>query len=123
MKKLNNKGYMIVEIIVSSIIAMTIAYFLFDLVIKLKEKYDYIQTDTVITADKIVVTNEILGNLYDKDIENACEIKDGGEVTFLTHITRWHKFTTTLTSLRCKVRNELTLRFTLVAILITRQIL
>ena len=35
---MNNKGYMIVEIIVASVLAMTIAYFLFDLVIKLKEK-------------------------------------------------------------------------------------
>ena len=37
MKRLNNKGYMIVEIIVSATIAMTIAYFMMDLIVKLKE--------------------------------------------------------------------------------------
>ena len=90
MKKMNNKGYMIVEIIVASVLAMTIAYFLFDLVIKLKEKYDYVQTDTILTADKTVITNEILGDLYTKDITKVyCdsstnkmtfEIKDSGGV-------------------------------------------
>ena len=68
MKRLNNKGYMIVEIIVASVIAMTIAYFLMDLVVKLKEKYDYVQNDTILMADKTVITNEILGDLYNSDI-------------------------------------------------------
>ena len=81
MKKMNNKGYMIVEIIVASVLAMTIAYFLFDLVIKLKEKYDYVQTDTVLTADKTVITNEILGDLYNKKIKEACV--DSGAMKYI----------------------------------------
>ena len=81
MKKMNNKGYMIVEIIVASVLAMTIAYFLFDLVIKLKEKYDYVQTDTILTADKTVITNEILGDLYNKKIKEACV--DSGAMKYI----------------------------------------
>lgn len=77
MKKMNNKGYMIVEIIVASVLAMTIAYFLFDLVIKLKEKYDYVQTDTILTADKTVITNEILGDLYNRNIKCATYDESG----------------------------------------------
>ena len=68
MKRINNKGYMIVEIIVASVIAMTIAYFMMDLVVKLKEKYDYVQNDTILMSDKTVITNEILGDLYNREI-------------------------------------------------------
>ena len=78
---MNNKGYMIVEIIVASVLAMTISYFLFDLVIKLKEKYDYVQTDTILTADKTVITNEILGDLYNRDIKCATYTSDVMEYT------------------------------------------
>ena len=79
---MNNKGYMIVEIIVASVLAMTIAYFLFDLVIKLKEKYDYVQTDTILTADKTVITNEILGDLYTRDITGVTCDKLNNKMTF-----------------------------------------
>lgn len=89
MKRLNNKGYMIVEIIVSATIAMTIAYFMMDLIVKLKEKYDYVQNDTILMTDKTVITNEILGDLYKREIKCAktseniiiYELKDG--VTWL----------------------------------------
>ena len=36
MKKLNNKGYMLVEIILAFVIAMGVVYFMFELIIKLK---------------------------------------------------------------------------------------
>ena len=80
---MNNKGYIIVEIIVASVLAMTIAYFLFDLVIKLKEKYDYVQTDTILTADKTVITNEILGDLYNSNI-TAVSCSDTNKMIFTT---------------------------------------
>lgn len=80
MKRLNNKGYMIVEIIVSATIAMTIAYFMMDLVVKLKEKYDYVQNETILMADKTVITNEILGDLYSRDIK--CAKEDGDSIIY-----------------------------------------
>lgn len=70
-KKIDNKGYMIVEIIISATLAMIISYFMMDLIIKLKEKYDYVQNDTELMSDKIIITNEILGDLYNKNITNA----------------------------------------------------
>lgn len=82
MKRLNNKGYMIIEIIVASVIAMTIAYFLMDLVVKLKEKYDYVQNDTILMADKTVITNEILGDLYERDICSAEIVEEGKGIKF-----------------------------------------
>jgi len=47
--------------------------------------YDYVQNDTILMADKTVITNEILGDLYNRDIECAeasentivYELKDG----------------------------------------------
>lgn len=80
MKRLNNKGYMIVEIIVSATIAMTIAYFMMDLIVKLKEKYDYVQNDTILMTDKTVITNEILGDLYKRG--NMCAKKDGNAIVY-----------------------------------------
>lgn len=74
MKRLNNKGYMIVEIIVSATIAMTIAYFMMDLIVKLKEKYDYVQNDTILMTDKTVITNEILGDLYSAERDIVCAL-------------------------------------------------
>ena len=89
MKRLNNKGYMIVEIIVSATIAMTIAYFMMDLIVKLKEKYDYVQNDTILMTDKIVITNEILGDLYKRDIECAKLSVDNKGIEFtLTNDTK-----------------------------------
>lgn len=81
MKRLNNKGYMIVEIIVSATIAMTIAYFMMDLIVKLKEKYDYVQNDTILMTDKTVITNEILGDLYKRDICSAENV--GNSIKFI----------------------------------------
>lgn len=80
MKRLNNKGYMIVEIIVSATIAMTIAYFMMDLIVKLKEKYDYVQNDTILMTDKTVITNEILGDLYKREIK--CAKKDNNSIIY-----------------------------------------
>lgn len=75
-KKINNKGYMIVEIIISATLAMIISYFMMDLIIKLKEKYDYVQNDTELMSDKIIITNEILGDLYNKNITSAEKISN-----------------------------------------------
>lgn len=84
-KKINNKGYMIVEIIISATLAMIISYFMMDLIIKLKEKYDYVQNDTELMSDKIIITNEILGDLYNKNITSVSDesVKDEttGEIT------------------------------------------
>ena len=49
MKKLNNKGYMLVEIILASVIAFGVAYFILDLVIKLKNKNDDLFVDTPVS--------------------------------------------------------------------------
>ena len=63
-KRLNNKGYMLVEIILASAIAMGIAYFITDLTIKLKNKNDDLLVKTLVSTDQAIIYNTIMKDLY-----------------------------------------------------------
>ncbi len=56
----NNKGYMLVEIILASVIALGIAYFIISLTIKAKNKNDDTFVETVVSTDKSIVTNKLM---------------------------------------------------------------
>ena len=58
--KLNKKGYMLVEIILASALAFGLAFFIIDLVIKLKNKNDDLFVETLITTDKTIITNKLM---------------------------------------------------------------
>ena len=73
MKKLNNKGYMLVEIILASVIAFGVAYFILDLVIKLKNKNDDLFVDTLARTDQAIITNTIMRDIYNKNTQFSCE--------------------------------------------------
>lgn len=73
--KLNRKGYLTVEIILSSVIAMTIAFFLITLTMKLSNKNNDAYLDTVLVTDKALITKNIK-ELIEKDIRNNCGIND-----------------------------------------------
>ena len=72
MKKLNNKGYMLVEIILASVIAFGVAYFILDLVIKLKNKNADLFVDTLARTDQAIITNTIMRDIYDKNTQFSC---------------------------------------------------
>lgn len=58
MKKLNRKGYMTVEIIIASVIAFSIAFFLMEITMKLVDVTDNEYADTNFMTDKaLVMTN------------------------------------------------------------------
>ena len=63
MRKLNNKGYLIVELILASVLAMTIAYFLLNLVVKLSKKNQDLYVETVLLTDKAIITNTIMDDV------------------------------------------------------------
>ena len=67
--KLNNRGYMIIEVLMASMIAFGIAYFLFDLTVNMKNKSDNVQKMAVIMADRGIIENYIMGKL-----KNATDI-------------------------------------------------
>lgn len=75
MKKLhlNNKGYMLVEIILASVIAMGIAYFITDLTIKLKNKNDDLLVKTLVATDQAIIYNTIMKDLYNQGSAFSCE--------------------------------------------------
>ena len=58
--KLNKKGYMLVEIILASALAFGLAFFIIDLVIRLKNKNDDLLVEALITTDKTIITNKLM---------------------------------------------------------------
>ena len=60
MKILNNKGYMLVEIILASVIAFSVAYFIVNLTIKLKNKNDDLLVSTQAVTDQDIITNKLM---------------------------------------------------------------
>ena len=66
MHKLNNKGYMLVEIILASVIAFGVAYFIINLTIKLKNKNDDLFVDTEIGTDRAIISNKLMDYIKDE---------------------------------------------------------
>ena len=63
-KPLNNKGYMLVEIVLAFALTMVVAYFVTDLTIKLKNKNDDLMVRTLVSADQAIIYNTIMKDLY-----------------------------------------------------------
>ena len=62
--RLNNKGYMLVEIILASVLAMMMAYFLTNLTIKLKNKNDDLLVRTLVSTDQAIMYNTLMKEIY-----------------------------------------------------------
>ena len=67
--KLNNKGYMLVEIILASAIAFGLAFFIIDLTIKLKNKNDDLMVETLMNTDRTIINNKLMS--YAKEEEGS----------------------------------------------------
>ena len=78
--KLNQKGYMLVEIVVASVLAMSIAYFLLNLTYKFKNKNEDIQQSYIYTKDKVLITKNIMSDLERGVVKNIAVIAN--QVTF-----------------------------------------
>ena len=72
MMRLNNKGYMLVEIIMASVLAFGIAYFLLELTINLKNKNDDLLVETLVETDKGIITNMIMSDIYGGNGNFSC---------------------------------------------------
>lgn len=60
---MNNKGYLLVEIIVASVLAMTIMYFLVELTINLKNINDDYYVETKLETDQILMIENVMNDL------------------------------------------------------------
>ena len=73
MKKLNNKGYMLVEIILASVLAFGVAYFIIDLTIKLKNKNDDLVVETQVVTDQTIISNKLMNYLKSEGDNFDCK--------------------------------------------------
>lgn len=83
-KKMNNKGYMLVEIILASVIAFSLAYFMIEITIKLKNKNDDLLVETLTQTDNAIISNAIYKYLKENatfDCENIKINIDGRKIS------------------------------------------
>ncbi|MGM9875943.1 MAG: hypothetical protein ACI310_01800 [Bacilli bacterium] len=86
MKKLNRKGYMTVEIIIASVIAFAIAFFLMEITIKLVDISDNEYVNTNFMTDKALIMKNVKKNIskYFEEVKNnedslmSFQCKDNG---------------------------------------------
>lgn len=71
-RKLNNKGYMLVEIILASVIAFGLAYYMLELTIKLKNKNDDLLVETMAMTDNAIISNAIMEYLRKNTSLSQC---------------------------------------------------
>ena len=69
--KLNNKGYMLVEIIVASVLAFGIAYYLINLTYKFKDQNMDIYNSMTMLSDKINITKNIMDDIEKQKITSS----------------------------------------------------
>jgi len=73
MKRLNNKGYMLVEIILASALAFGLVYFILDLTIKLKNKNDDLMVETLLMTDQAIITNKLMEYAISEEENFSCD--------------------------------------------------
>ena len=71
MKKINNKGYLLVEIIVAFTLAMAVAYFLAEITISLKNKEEDLNKKVAYNTDRALITKEIMDDSNKYRISNV----------------------------------------------------
>ncbi|MDD5827470.1 MAG: hypothetical protein PUD25_06900 [Bacilli bacterium] len=81
--KLNKKGYMLVEIVLASVLAMSIALYLLNLIYQFKNKDEDIYQSISYSSDKIAITKNIMNDL-DKQVITKIEKSENNEVILTT---------------------------------------
>ena len=78
MKKIikDNQGYMLIEIVIASVIALVMAYFLIDITLKLVNKNNDYYLNSVFLADKNIVTKEIMDDINSKKLVKVEKVDD-----------------------------------------------
>lgn len=70
MVKLNKKGYLAVEVILASVVAVSIAVFLIDITVKMVNKTNDNYMNTLFLTDKALITNNLRKEIK-QDIHNS----------------------------------------------------
>ena len=72
MLKLNNKGYMLIEIILASVVAFGVAFFIVNLTIKLKNKNDDMLVETQVMTDQAIISNGLMRKIIEEGSSFNC---------------------------------------------------
>ena len=88
MKKLNNKGYVLVEIIMAFTITFVLLYFMMDLVIKMKNKNDDLLVETLVRTDSTIITNGLMDYAIEKKNNFDCSLikLEGQKLTYNNNV-------------------------------------
>lgn len=87
MFKLNKKGYLAVEVILASVVAVSIAVFLIDLTVKMVNKTNDNYTNTLFLTDKALITNNLRKEIKQDIIQHSkSNINNIGEIEKATLI-------------------------------------
>ena len=71
-KTLNNRGYVLVEIVLASVLAFGVAYYILNLTIKLKDKNMDLMVRTLTATDQAIIQNKLVGYLKTGDNAFDC---------------------------------------------------
>ncbi len=70
--KLNRKGYMLIEIILASVLAFAIAYYVMNITIKLKNKNDDLLVETLVSTDQTIINNKLMNYAMNEGANFDC---------------------------------------------------
>lgn len=82
MGKLNNKGYMLIEIIVAAVLAIGVGYYLIELTFNFSNKNEDEYQAMSMLSDKTVITKNIVNDLEDWTISNVNFLSGSNSVDF-----------------------------------------
>jgi len=80
MKKLNNKGYMLVEIILVSALAIGVGYFLIELTLKVKNTNEDLLVKSLVGTDQGIIYNMIMKDVYSNSSADIDYVKNKLEI-------------------------------------------
>lgn len=86
MKKLNNRGYLLAEIVVAFVLAMMMAYFLGNITVSLSNKEQDLSHNVKFNTDKALITKEIMDDVNKYGVDsvninnNMVDITYSGEI-------------------------------------------
>ncbi len=109
--KLNNRGYMLVEIILASAIAFTVVYFIMNLTIKLKNKNDDMLIETMMATDKAIVNNKLMNKAVQLNTNFDCNVLkiDNNKLKYNSEVLNVFNEYASIPNITCtKNANELT---------------
>lgn len=86
MRKLNNRGYLTVEIVIASVLAFTVAFFLMDLTIRIVNDTESAYYDTILMTDRALIV---------KNLRNYIEIDKSNHGGSISEIRYEHDDPTT----------------------------